>query len=46
MHTEPKDSLILPRKVGDRFLLFVFASVLAGFFVTVRRTAYVPASTG
>src|ERR1051326_4830097 len=32
MHTEPQDSLILPRKVGDRFLLFVFASVLAGFF--------------
>ena len=32
MDTEPKDSLILPRKVGDRFLLFVFASVIAGFF--------------
>jgi hypothetical protein len=33
MHTDQKDSLVLPRKLGDRVLLFVFASVLGGFFV-------------
>ena len=32
MHTEPKDSLVLPRKIGDRLLLFVFSCVLTGFF--------------
>src|SRR5882762_1245921 len=32
MHTPPKDSLVLPRKLGQRLLLFVFSSVLAGFF--------------
>src|SRR6266540_4744376 len=32
MHTEQKDRLVLPRKLGDRLLLFVFGSVLAGFF--------------
>ena len=32
MHAEPKDSLVLPRKLGDRLLLFMFSSVLAGFF--------------
>ena len=32
MHTEQKDNLILPRKLGDRVLLFVFGLVLAGFF--------------
>jgi hypothetical protein len=32
MSHEQKDSLVLPRKLGDRILLFVFASVLAGFF--------------
>jgi hypothetical protein len=33
MRTHEQSSLILPRKLGDRVLLFVFASVLAGFFV-------------
>lgn len=32
MRTQQKVSVILPRKVGERVLLFVFATVLAGFF--------------
>jgi len=32
MLNDQKDRLVLPRKLGDRVLLFVFASVLAGFF--------------
>jgi hypothetical protein len=32
MHTEQKNSLVLPRKLGDRALLFVFACILGGFF--------------
>jgi hypothetical protein len=32
MHTDRRDSLVLPRKLGDRLLLFVFAFVLACFF--------------
>jgi len=32
MPTEQKVRLVLPRKRGDRVLLFVFASVVGGFF--------------
>jgi magnesium-transporting ATPase (P-type) len=32
MHNEKKDSLVLPRKLGDRILLFAFCSVLTVFF--------------
>ena len=32
MNTEQKNGLVLPRKLGDRVLLSVFACVLGGFF--------------
>lgn len=32
MQPSKKNSLVLPRKLGDRVLLFVFACVLGGFF--------------
>jgi hypothetical protein len=32
MLTQQKDSLILPRKLGERVLLFLFGTVLVGFF--------------
>jgi hypothetical protein len=32
VHSEEKDKLVLPRKLGDRILLFIFCSVLTGFF--------------
>ena len=32
MPTQRKDNVILPRKLGDRVLLFLFGTVLVGFF--------------
>jgi hypothetical protein len=32
MSTEQKDTLTLPRKLGDRLFLFLFASFFAAFF--------------
>jgi len=32
MPTQQKDNVILPRKLGDRVLLFLFGTVLVGFF--------------
>ncbi len=46
MSTEDRDKLLLPRELGDRVLLFVFAFVLAGFFTLMTFALREPMPTG
>ena|ERR1041384_8824664 len=46
MSNEQRDGLVLPRKLGDRVLLFLFASVLAGFFTLMTFALRETAPTG
>lgn len=46
MSTQQWDRLILPRKLGDRLLLVVFATVLAAFFALMSLSLHHRTPTG
>jgi ABC-type Fe3+-siderophore transport system permease subunit len=46
MSAQQKESLSLPRKLGDRLLLVVFSTVLAGFFALMSQALQQRTPTG